>query len=333
METRPIPGTELRVSVLALGGWLTLGERVPDDEALRILHAAADSGINFLDLADVYGKGGAERLVGRFLRERRRESLVISSKVFWPTSDDSRDRGLSRGHIHRSIDRTLARLGTDHVELYFCHREDPGTPLSETVQAMHDLVRAGKVRAWGTSNWRPQTLRAAHALARAHGLEPPRVEQPCYNLLERWIEREVLPTCAELGMAAVVWSPLAGGVLTGKYLDGVPAGSRGAVSRWVADYLQPEARERVRAFVALCGARGLRPETVALAWAMRQPGVTSAIGGATREAQLRGNLAAAQLVLDARLRERLDAIFPPLRRSRWRSALRRAARFVRPDKF
>ncbi len=148
MDPRTIPATDIAISPLALGGWLTLGGSLDDAVSLRLLRFAVDQGVTFLDLADVYSAGGAERVVGTFLRESRRTDLVVSSKVFWPTSDDPADRGLSRRHIHASIDRTLQRLGLDHLDLYFCHREDPATPLAETVQAMGDLVAAGKVRAW-----------------------------------------------------------------------------------------------------------------------------------------------------------------------------------------
>lgn len=321
--TRPVPGTDLRLSPLALGGWLTFGEGIPDAESLRILRAAVDGGINFLDLADVYGNGGAERVVGRFVREADRDRLVISSKVFWPTSDDPADRGLSRRHIHAAIDRSLHNLGLDHLDLYFCHREDPGVPLAETVQAMGDLVAAGKVRAWGTSCWRPATLRQAHQLAAELGVAPPRVEQPQYSLLARWPEREVVPCCQQLGMAVVAFSPLAGGVLTGKYLDSVPAGSRGAASRWLDEFRTPAIDRAMRAFVALCQQRQLAPAVVALAWVMQQPGITSAISGASSEAQLRSNLAAAACTLDADFLRAIERIFPLPHRPLWQRVLRR----------
>ncbi len=300
MEQREVPGTTLRLSRLALGGWLTLGDRLADALSLRLLHTALDGGVNFLDLADVYGAdaGGAERVVGTFLRGVARERVVVSSKVFWPSGARPEDRGLSRRHVHASIDRTLTNLGLDSLDVYFCHREDPTVPLAETVQAMGDLVRAGKVRAWGTSCWRPATLRAAHELARQLGVEPPRIEQPEYSLLERGIERSLVPCCEALGMAIVVFSPLAGGVLTGKYVDGVPAGSRAATSQWNDAYLQPGPARAVARFVAACRERALEPAVVALAWVLAQRGITAAITGATSDAQLRTNLAAASLPLD-----------------------------------
>lgn len=323
MQSRPIPGTDLAISPLSLGGWLTFGGSLDDTTSLHILRIAVERGVTFLDLADVYAHGAAERVVGQFLREVDSDHLVVSSKVFWPMSEAPGDRGLSRTHIHTSIDNTLQRLGRDHLDLYFCHREDPSVPLAETVQAMGDLVAAGKVRAWGTSCWRAATLQQAHQLAQQLGVAPPRVEQPPYNLFERSIEQQVVPMCAQLDMAIVVWSPLASGALTGKYLHGKPPGSRGATSRWVDDYLTPERTRAVQQFVALCAARQQTPAAVALAWLMVQPGITSVITGATSETQLLANLAAAEVTIDDALRVQLDTIFPPPRRSGWKRAIKR----------
>jgi aryl-alcohol dehydrogenase-like predicted oxidoreductase len=323
VQTRPVPGTDLQLSVLALGGWLTIGGAVADAESMRMLRSAVDGGINFVDLADIYADGAAERVVGRFLREHGDATLVVSSKVFWPTSTDPADRGLSRRHIHASIDRSLQHLGRSHLDLYFCHREDPTVSLAETVQAMGDLVAAGKVRAWGTSCWRPATLQRAHRLAAELGVAPPRIEQPQYSLLRRTPELEVIPCCRQLGMAVVAFSPMAGGVLTGKYLDGVPAGSRGATSRWLDEYRGADSERAVRAFVALCREHALAPAVVALAWVMQQPGLTAAIQGASSEAQLRSNLAAATLVLPPALQQALGWLFPCRRSPWWRRALRK----------
>jgi aryl-alcohol dehydrogenase-like predicted oxidoreductase len=322
VDYRAIPGTEMRVSALAFGGWLTLGDRLGEAASLRLLAAAVAGGINFFDLADVYGGGGAERVVGAFVRGQRREQLVISSKVFWPTSERPEDRGLSRAHILASIDRTLARLGTDHVDLYFCHREDPAVTLAETVGAMGELVRAGKVRAWGTSCWRPESLRAAHRVAAELGCAPPRVEQPQYSLLARQVEAGVLPCCRELGMSVVAWSPLAGGVLTGKYVSGIDPASRAGTSRWNDEYLRPAARAAVAGFVTACRERGLEPAVTALAWVMQQAGVASAICGATQEAQLAANLAASRFRFGDEGTAWVERWFPAGRRG-WRSLLDR----------
>lgn len=323
MNPRTIPATDIAISPLALGGWLTLGGSLDDAESMRLLRFAVEQGVNFLDLADVYAGGGAERVVGKFLRDSRRTDLVVSSKVFWPTSDDPADRGLSRRHVHTSIDRTLQRLGLDHLDLYFCHREDPATPLAETVQAMGDLVAAGKVRAWGTSCWRASVLKQAHRLAADLGVAPPRVEQPQYNLLTRHIERDIVPACRALDMGIVAFSPLASGALTGKYLDGKPAGSRGSTTSLVDAYLTPACMQAVREFVAMCRLRGVTPSAVALAWLIQRPGITAVIMGATNEDQIRSNLQAANLNLDGELLQGLDEVFPPPKRSRLRDLVRR----------
>jgi aryl-alcohol dehydrogenase-like predicted oxidoreductase len=322
MLRRQIPGTSLHVSSLALGGWLTLGDRLDDAASLRLLDAAVAAGIDFLDLADVYGNGGAERIVGEFLRSNPGLDLVVSSKVFWPTSDRPEDRGLSRRHIHASIDRTLQRLGRERLEIYFCHREDPSVPLAETVQAMGDLVAAGKIAAWGTSCWRPATLRAAHRLADELGVARPCLEQPRYNLLAREIERDVVPCCRDLGMGIVAWSPLAGGVLTGKYAGGAPAGSRGATTQWLDEYLGPRQRQAVRQFVAECQRRDVPPAATALAWVMQQPGITAAIVGATSPAQLRQNLLACELVGEPERTAWAGRLFP-MPGAGWRRLLAR----------
>lgn len=298
MTRRPaivVPGLGRAIAPLALGGWLTFGDRLDLPASLRLLHRAVEGGIDFLDVADVYAGGEAERIVGRFLGEVGRQRVVVASKVFWPTSERPEDRGLSRRHVHAAIEETLRRLATDHLDLYFCHREDPATPLAETVQAMGDLVRAGKVRAWGTSCWQPATLRRAHALARELGVPAPAVEQPRYNLLARGIEARIVPTCADLGMPLVVFSPLAGGVLTGKYQTAAPPGSRGERTDWLAEHRTPRCDQLVARFLRACAERGLAPAPVALAWAASRPGVAAAISGATTVGQLDENLTALAL--------------------------------------
>lgn len=309
MRYRVIPGLEREVSVLSLGGWLTFGEGVDDEVALATLHAAYERGVNMIDLADIYAAGAAEKLVGKFVMQVDRNRLVLTSKVFWPTSDDPADRGLSRRHIHAAIDKALDRLGVERLDLYYCHREDPAVPLAETVEAMGDLVRAGKIAAWGTSRWRPRTLREAHRLARSLGCAAPVVEQSPYNLLQRGIEDGLLPCCQELGMAVTVFSPLAQGVLTGKYLDGVPTGSRADGGR-LRDMLQGGSEQQLREFVALCASSGLRPPVAALAWTLRSRGVTSAIVGASSPDQLRQNVAAAEVELPMGLAAEFERLFP-----------------------
>jgi len=315
MNYRTIAGTEISISRIALGGWLTLGDALAPATSLQLLHGARELGINFFDLADVYGNGGAERVVGQFLREVPRQQVVISSKVFWPTSDDPADRGLSRRHILQSIDRSLQRLGTDYLDIYFCHREDPTVPLAETIGAMGELIAAGKIRTWGTSCWRPANLRQAHKLARELGVDPPRIEQPPYNLLERSIENDVLPVCSSLGMAVAVWSPLAGGVLTGKYLGGTPAGSRAATSRWLERHLAPAHQQQVRNFAAVCQRQKCDMAMTALGWVLETPGVDCAITGATSLGQVRNNIVASDLRLSPELIKALGRCFPRPRTS------------------
>jgi aryl-alcohol dehydrogenase-like predicted oxidoreductase len=323
VQTRKIPRTDIDISVMSIGGWLTFGGSLEDATAMRILSLAVERGATFIDLADVYAEGAAESLVGEFLRQQGSRNLIVSSKVYWPMGQDPKDSGLSRRHIHASIDRTLSRLGREYVDLYFCHREDRSVALSETVQAMGDLVAAGKIRAWGTSCWRASALVKAHDLAGELGVAPPVVEQPPYNLLERSIERDVVPACQNLDMGLVVWSPLAGGALTGKYLDGRPAGSRGATSKWVDDYLTDDRHRAMHKYVTYCKDRNLTPGAVALAWAMAQPAITSVITGATSEAQLEENLGSAELKLDADICSSLDRIFRRSRTARLKSLLRR----------
>ncbi len=312
MPYRAMGKSGLKLSALSLGGWTTFGGSVTDVAAVRtILHAAFERGVNFFDIADVYARGEAERVMGQALGELPRHELVISSKVFWPMSDDVNDRGLSRKHILESVDRTLQRIGTDYLDLYFCHRFDPETPVEETVRAMDDLVRQGKVLYWGTSEWTAAQLAEAHEVATRRNADKPRVEQPQYSLLVRdKVERFVAPAARELGMGLVVWSPLASGLLTGKYDDGLPDGSRLQAQSWLKDMLySDDNRARVRAMAPLAEALGASRAQLALAWALSHPDVSSVITGATSLAQLNDNLGAATLRLDDDVRAQLDEIF------------------------
>lgn len=227
MNYRKMGRTGLKISSVSIGGWLTLGGSVGSEDSARILRRAVDGGVNFIDLADVYSAGAAEQVAGAAIQGIDRSSLVLSSKVFGRMGDGPNERGLSRKHIIESCEASLRRLGTDYLDLYFCHRPDPETPLEETVRAMDDLVHRGKVHYWGTSVWPAELLDDAHDLCDRRGFYPPLVEQPQYSLLERGIEASVLPAARRLGMGLVVWSPLAGGLLTGKYDDGVPPGAAG----------------------------------------------------------------------------------------------------------
>jgi voltage-dependent potassium channel beta subunit len=303
----------IRVSAISLGGWTTFGSSVKEQETVAaILKAAYEAGVTFFDIADVYARGEAERVMGAVLKQFPRHELVISSKVFWPMSDDVNDRGLSRKHIVESIDKTLLRIGTDYLDAYFCHRYDEDTPLDETVRAMDDLVRAGKILYWGTSEWSGAQLKNAHAIADRRNQAAPSVEQPQYSLLARKrVDDEVGKAARETGMGLVVWSPLASGVLTGKYDDGIPSGSRLDRIDWLrTTFLTDENRARVKRFGALAQEMGVSRTKLALAWSLSRPGISSVITGATSLAQLEENLGALQVKITDEVAKKLDEIFP-----------------------
>lgn len=313
MTYRPLGRCGTKVSTFGLGGWTTFGGSITSERKTReILHAAFDAGVNFFDIADVYARGASERIMGKALRALPRQHLVISSKVFWPMSEDVNDRGLSRKHIMESVEASLGRIGTDYLDIYFCHRFDPETPVEETVRAMDDLVRQGKVLYWGTSEWTGEQLREAHAVADRRHLYAPQVEQPQYSLLARGrVENDVRPAAEALGMGLVVWSPLASGLLTGKYDDGVPQDSRLGRIDWLReDVLSEERVAGVRAMRAVAEETGCSRAQLALAWAAAQPGVSSVILGATTVEQLRENLGALDVAVDRELTGRLDEVFP-----------------------
>jgi voltage-dependent potassium channel beta subunit len=311
MLYRRVGKSGLKVSALSLGGWTTFGGSVTDDDVTgAIIRRAFDAGVNFFDIADIYAKGEAERRMGAVLRQLPRHELVISSKVFWPMSDDVNDRGLSRKHIVESVDKSLQRVGVNYFDLYFCHRFDDETPVEETARAMDDLVRQGKILHWGTSEWTGAQLRDAHALAARRGWDGPIVEQPQYSLLARHkFEDDVLPAAKALGMGLVVWSPLASGILSGKYDDGVPEGSRLARMDWLREGLTDEKRERVKAFKAIADDVGTTRARLAIAWALAKSGVSSVILGATTNAQLEENLAALKVQFTDDVKARIEAVF------------------------
>jgi voltage-dependent potassium channel beta subunit len=312
MRYRPLGQCGTRVSEFGLGGWTTFGGSITSAEETReILHAAFEAGINFFDIADAYGRGEAERLMGEALSAFPRRHLVISSKCYWPMSEDPNDRGLSRKHLFESVEASLKRVGTDYLDLFFCHRHDPETPLEETVRALDDLVRQGKILYWGTSEWTGDQLRQAHSIAsdfRAYG---PQVEQPQYSLLVREaVEKDVQPAAVEHGMGLVVWSPLASGLLTGKYDDGVPKDSRLARIDWLREeLLTDDALAKVRAMTAVAEQAGCSRTQLALAWAASRPGISSVILGATSVDQLRENLGALCVEVDDDVGTALDGIF------------------------
>ncbi len=308
MQYRRLGTAGLKVSAVALGGWLTYGESVEEGVAVRCIRTAIDQGVNYIDLADVYANGESERVAGQALKDLRRSDVVVASKVFWPMSANVNDRGLSRKHIMESVAGSLKRLGTDYLDLYFAHRFDPETSVEEVVRAMDDLVHQGKVLYWGTSCWSAAQIESAVGTARALGLYGPQVEQPRYNMLDRAIEAEVLPVAAKHGLGLVVFSPQAQGLLTGKYNDGVPAGSRAATGEWLKRDLTPEKLAKVRRLGGIAGELGLTTGQLALAWVLRRSEISAAITGATRPEHVLTSVKAAEVTLSADVLAEIERI-------------------------
>jgi voltage-dependent potassium channel beta subunit len=311
MQYRRLGNAGMKISAVSLGGWINFGEgKVAADAARRVVETAYENGINFFDLADAYGQGGAEQQMGEVLKQYPRHTLVISTKVFWPMSDDVNDRGLSRKHLLESIDKSLQRLGTDYVDIYFCHRPDPETPIRETAQAMHTLIEQGKVLYWGTSEWSAAQITEAYELCDRYGWHLPKVEQPQYSMLFREpVESQILPTTEPRGIGLVTWSPLAMGMLTGKYDDGVPADSRFEREAWARErFLTEENVEKVHQLKPIADELGLSRAQLALVWILRQSGVSSVITGATRPEHVLDNVKAAEVALSAETIERIEGI-------------------------
>ncbi len=311
MEYRRVGNSGLKISRIALGGWTTFGGSVTDEALARaIIEKAIEGGVNFFDQADIYAKGQSELLMGKILKDQKRDNLVISSKCYWPMSSDPNDRGLSRKHIMQSLHGSLKRLGTDYLDIYFCHRYDLETPLEETVNAMTDLVRSGKILYWGTSEWTGEQIAAAVSLAKENGLVAPIVEQPHYSLAFRQrVEQEIIPSTTAHGLGLVVWSPLGMGVLTGKFDNGAVEGSRLTETQIGRELYTPEIIEKVRQLKPIADELGISRTALALGWVLRTNAVSSAIVGATKPEQLEESLKAQDLVLEAGVLEKLDSIF------------------------
>lgn len=299
MHYRRLGRSGLKISEISLGAWVTFGSQVDEETSLALIQAAYEAGVNFFDHADIYANGQAEMVMGKALKSLPREALVISSKVFWPTMPGPNGRGLSRKHIIESVNASLKRLGTDYVDLYFCHRFDPDTPIDEIVFTMDTLVRQGKILYWGTSEWRAWQVSAAFSVATQHHLIPPSMEQPQYNMFHRRrVEMELASLCKEYGLGLTTWSPLYYGILTGKYNDGIPAGSRAALESmaWIRDRITPERVAIVRELTATAADPQISTAQLALAWLLRRKEVSSVITGATNLKQLQDNLDAAEAV-------------------------------------
>ena len=310
---RYLGNSGLKVSEITYGNWVTHGSQVDDSAAIATVHAAQDVGITTFDTADVYANTAAEVVLGKAIAGQRRESLEIFTKVYFPTGPKGpNDTGLSRKHIMDSINGSLTRLGTDYIDLYQAHRFDYETPLEETFQAFADIVRQGKALYIGVSEWTAEQLREGHALAKSLGIQLIS-NQPQYSMLWRVIEGRVVPTSEELGISQIVWSPMAQGVLSGKYLPGqpVPAGSRATDEKsganFIKDFLRDEVLVAVQRLVPIAAEAGLTMPQLAIAWVLQNPNVAAALVGASRPEQLADTVKASGVTLDADTMAAIDA--------------------------
>ena len=317
MNFRHLGSSGLMVSEISYGNWLTHGSQVEETAALACVRAALDEGITTFDTADVYAGTRAEEVLGRALKGQRREGLEIFTKVYWPTGPGPNDRGLSRKHILESINGSLRRLQTDYVDLYQAHRYDIETPLEETMQAFADVVRQGKALYIGVSEWTAEQIRAGVMLARQLGIQLIS-SQPQYSMLWRIIEGKVVPTSRELGVGQIVWSPIAQGVLTGKYKPGQkpPEGSRAADekggARFIQRFMTDDVLNRVQQLKPVAEGVGLSLAQLAVAWVLQNPNVASAIIGASRPEQVKENVKAAGMKLSPEVMRRIDEILEPV---------------------
>ncbi|MEK2689090.1 aldo/keto reductase family protein [Bdellovibrio sp. GT3] len=311
MSFRSMGRCGLKLSTFSLGGWTTFGGSVKDFTSIRsILHHAYESGINFFDIADVYAKGDAERMMGGALKELPRHELVISSKVFWPMSENINDKGLSRKHILESVNRSLQRIGTEYLDIYFCHRYDEDTPVEETIRIMDDLIHHGKILYWGTSEWTADQIQEAMDVCDKRGYYKPQVEQPQYSLIARQkFETNAQPKALEHGMGLVTWSPLASGLLTGKYDGGITEGRLARMDNLRESLYNDQNINRVKQMKKISDALECSRTQLALAWVAAQPGMSSVILGATNVEQLQENLGALKVNITPQVDQDLKEIF------------------------
>jgi voltage-dependent potassium channel beta subunit len=317
MNYRRLGRSGLKVSELSFGSWVTYGNQLGNDLARECMAAAYDAGVNFFDNAEVYAKGASETIMGTVLKKMgwRRSSYIVSTKFFWGLHDGPNEKNtLNRKYLMQAIDGSLTRLALDYVDLVYCHRPDPDTPLEETVQAMSDMIVAGKANYWGTSEWSAAEIAAAWHIADRHHWHKPVTEQPQYNLFHRdRVEREYARLYADLGLGTTVWSPLASGVLTGKYNDGIPPDSRGTLKgyEWLAERLtEPAKIAKVRKLLPIAQELRCTLAQMSLAWCLKNPHVSTVITGASRPAQVRENMQALDVVskLDPEIMARIDSI-------------------------
>jgi len=317
MPYRRLGRSGLQVSVLSFGSWVTFGEQIDVGLARDCLSAARDGGVNFFDNAEAYGGGESERIMGQAIADLgwERWSYVVSTKVFWGLHDAPNMRHtLNRKYLLQAVEASLERFGLEFVDLLFCHRPDPETPIEETVWAMHDIIERGQALYWGTSEWAADEIRAAWEIAERHHLHKPVMEQAQYNMLERQkVEQEYARLYTDIGLGLTVWSPLASGVLSGKYLDGVPEGSRATLPGygWLGERLaHPDTNERVRRLVPLAEELGCTMAQLAIAWCAANPDVSTVILGASRVEQVHENLGALDVLdrLDPDMLDRIDTL-------------------------
>ena len=316
MRYRKLGRWGVNISVVGLGSWLTYGGAVEEDAARACIVRAFERGVNFFDTANVYSRGRAEEVVGRAIAPFRRDDIVLATKVYFPMGDGPNDKGLSRKHIREQVDRSLARLSVDYIDLYQCHRYDLHTPLEETCGAMNDLVQLGKILYWGVSEWTGDQIGAAVALCRARGWAEPASNQPQYSALWRRVETRVFPACREYGLGNVVWSPLAMGILSGKYTDAAhpPAGTRASSNAvgMMEDYFTQPVLDAVQQLKPLAAQMNCTLAQLALAWCLRDDVVSSVIVGATRPEQVNDNVVAADLDVDDAIFAEMDRILVPI---------------------
>ncbi|MGO8874399.1 MAG: potassium channel beta subunit family protein [Acidimicrobiales bacterium] len=317
MECRRLGAAGLKLSVLSFGSWVSFGPQLNDDLAMESMTAARDAGVNFFDNAESYAGGDSERIMGRVLAKLawRRQSYVVSTKVFWGLSGDvNMSNTLNRKYLMQAVDGCLDRLGLDFVDLLFCHRSDPDTPVEETVWAMHDIVASGKALYWGTSEWPGESIIEAFEICDRHHLRRPAMEQPQYNLFNRQrVEEEYRPIIERHGLGLTTWSPLASGQLTGKYVDGIPDGSRGSLPgyEWLRQSLTDADRNaKVSALKAVADELDCTLAQLAIAWCARNPHVSTVITGASRPSQVAENMAALEVLdqLDDGLVARIETV-------------------------
>jgi voltage-dependent potassium channel beta subunit len=313
MKYRRLGRTGLKVSEVSFGSWLTYGNSVGEDIGSKLIARAFELGINFIDTANVYERGAAEILLGKTLKDYDRDSYVLATKAFWPMGDGPNDRGLSRKHVFEQVHASLKRLQTDYVDIFYCHRYDVDTPLDETLRTIDDLVRQGKVLYVGVSEWTAAQIQEALGVADRYLLDRIVVNQPQYNMFHRYIEKEVLPVSEKNGIAQVVFSPLAQGVLTGKYRLGanLPEGSRATdpkANTWIGNFLTESHLSKVEQLDGIARELDISLSQLAIAWILRNPSVASALVGATRIEQLEENAAASGVVLSADTIDRIELI-------------------------